>query len=125
MIHNECNKLSTGGGGGGGGGHNNFVCTGVCSHRIGQLTHLQTKAGPSINKNRPIPKLFTIEHEPKLTELLWVLLNLEESHPFPGKIIEMMTSSEVLRIRIMTHPQVFGQKFTPIRRFLASKTRPF
>ena len=26
---------------------------------------------------------------------------------------------------IMTHPQVFGQKFTPIRRFLAWKTHPF
>ena len=25
----------------------------------------------------------------------------------------------------MTHPQVFGQKFTPIRRFLAWKTHPF
>ena len=25
----------------------------------------------------------------------------------------------------MTHPQVFGQKITPIRRFLARKTHPF
>ena len=25
----------------------------------------------------------------------------------------------------MTHPQVFGQKFTPIHRFLAWKTHPF
>ena len=25
----------------------------------------------------------------------------------------------------MTHLQVFGRKFTPIRRFLASKTHPF
>ena len=25
----------------------------------------------------------------------------------------------------MTHPQVFGQKFTPIRRFSAWKTHPF
>ena len=25
----------------------------------------------------------------------------------------------------MTHPQVFGQKFTPIRRFLVWKTDPF
>ena len=30
----------------GGGGHFNFVCTGVCGHRIGKLTHPQTKAGP-------------------------------------------------------------------------------
>ena len=33
-------------GGGGGGGHFNFICTGVCGHRIGKLTHPQTKAGP-------------------------------------------------------------------------------
>ena len=46
---------------GGGGGHFNFICTGVCGHRIGKLTHPQTKAGPSINKNRPIVRLFTIE----------------------------------------------------------------
>ena len=25
----------------------------------------------------------------------------------------------------MTHPQVFGQKFAPIRRFSAGKTHPF
>ena len=29
-----------------GGGHFNFICTGVCGHRIGKLTHPQTKAGP-------------------------------------------------------------------------------
>ena len=29
----------------GGGGHFNFICTGVCGHRIGKLTHPQTKAG--------------------------------------------------------------------------------
>ena len=51
-------------------------------------------------------------------------------------MIEMETSVEVLCIRIMIHPQVLGQKFTPIRRFLgrdlhpsagfwASKTHPF
>ena len=45
----------------GGGGHFNFVCTGVCGHRIGKLTHPQTKAGPSINKNTPILRLFTTE----------------------------------------------------------------
>ena len=28
------------------GGHFNFICTGMCGHRIGKLTHLQTKAGP-------------------------------------------------------------------------------
>ena len=38
-----------------------FVCTGVCGHRIGKLTHPQTKAGPSINKNTPILRLFTTE----------------------------------------------------------------
>ena len=29
----------------GGGGHFNFICTGVCGHRIGKLTHPQTKPG--------------------------------------------------------------------------------
>ena len=29
----------------GGGGHFNFICTGVCGHRIGKLTDLQTTAG--------------------------------------------------------------------------------
>ena len=43
------------------GGHFNFIRTGVCDHKIGKLTHPQTKAGPSINKNRPILRLFTIE----------------------------------------------------------------
>ena len=27
------------------GGHFNFICMGVCGHRIGKLTHPQTKAG--------------------------------------------------------------------------------
>ena len=45
------------------GEHFNFICTGVCGHSIGKLTHPQTKAGPSINKNRPIRRLFIIEIE--------------------------------------------------------------
>ena len=49
------------------GGHFSFVCTGVCCRIIGKLTHPQTKAGLSINKNRPIPRLCTIKDEPKLT----------------------------------------------------------
>ena len=28
-----------------GGGDFNFICTGVCGHRIGKLTHPQTKPG--------------------------------------------------------------------------------
>ena len=44
------------------GGHLNFVCTGVCGHMMGKLIHPQTKAGPSINKNRSIVRLFTKEH---------------------------------------------------------------
>ena len=28
-----------------GGGHFSFICAGVCGHRIGELTHPQTKAG--------------------------------------------------------------------------------
>ena len=36
----------------------------------------------------------------------------------------MITSLEVLCIKIMTPPQVFGQKFTPIRRFLGLENSP-
>ena len=43
------------------GGHFIFICMGECGHRIGKLTHPQTKAGPSINKKRPILRLFKIE----------------------------------------------------------------
>ena len=32
-----------------GGGHFNFICTGVCGHKIGKLTHPQTKAGTKID----------------------------------------------------------------------------
>ena len=42
---------------------------GACCHTIRKLTHPQNKAGFLINKNRPIPILCTIEHEPKLTKL--------------------------------------------------------
>ena len=45
----------------GGGGHFNFVCTGDVATGLGKLTHPQTKAGPSINKNTPILRLFTTE----------------------------------------------------------------
>ena len=45
----------------GGGRHFNFACMGVCGHRIRKLTHSQTEAGPSINKNTPILRLFTTE----------------------------------------------------------------
>ena len=61
------------------GGHFNFVCTGVCGHTIGKLTYLQTKAGLSINKNIPIPRLCTIKHEPKLTKLQQVLFNFTKT----------------------------------------------
>ena len=36
----------------------NFVCTGVCGYITGKLTDSQTKAGASINKNRPIPRAY-------------------------------------------------------------------
>ena len=95
-------------------GHFNSVCMRVCGHTTGKSTHLQTKAGPSISKNRPIPKLCTIKHEPKAAKLQYVLLNLQENHPLPASIIEMATSSDVLRIKIMAHPYVFMRKFTHI-----------
>ena len=49
-----------------GGGHFklNFVCMGGGGgggHRIGKLSHLQTKAGSSVNKNTPILRLVTTE----------------------------------------------------------------
>ena len=52
------------------------------------------------------------------------IIKFYENHPFPGKLIEMETSLEVLCIRIMTDPQVFGQKCTPIRRFLGCENSP-
>ena len=61
------NVSSDHGRGGGGGGHFNFVCTGVCGGTLGKLTNPETKVSLSINKNRPIPRLCTIKHEPKLT----------------------------------------------------------
>ena len=51
-------------------------------------------------------------------------IQFHENHPFPGRMIEMETSVEVLCIRIMTHPQVLGRKFTPIRRFLGRDLHP-
>ena len=48
-------------------GRFNFVCTRVCGHTIGKLTHPQTKVGLSANKNRFIPRLCAIKNEPKLT----------------------------------------------------------
>ena len=61
------------------GGDFNFLCTGVWGHTIGKLTHPQTKAGPKINKNRPIPRLCTIKHEPKLTKLQLVLFQVTKT----------------------------------------------
>ena len=50
--------------------HFNFVCIEVCGHTVRKLTHPQTEAGSvSINKIRPILRLYTMEHEPKLTKL--------------------------------------------------------
>ena len=59
------------------GGHFNFICTGVCGHRIGKLTHPQTKAGKKQTYSQTIYNRN-------------VLFNLEESHPFPGKIISKL-----------------------------------
>ena len=69
-------------------------------HTIGKLTHLQTEAGLSINKNRPIPRLCTIKYEPKLAKLQQVLFSFTKT----------------------THSQV--EKFTPIRRFLGLENSP-
>ena len=58
MIQLKTNIPGRGGGGGGALQHRLY---GVCGHKIGKLTHPQTKAGPSINKNTPILRLFTTE----------------------------------------------------------------
>ena len=42
-----------------GGGALQLPLYGTCGHRIGELTHPQTKAGPLINKNTSILRLFT------------------------------------------------------------------
>ena len=104
---------------GGGGGHVYFVCTGMSGHTGGKLTYSQTKVDSSISQNTPIARPCTIKHGPKLAKLQWVLLNLQENHPLPGRIIEMMTGVEDLCIKIIIHPQVFNGKFTPIHRFTA------
>ena len=69
--------------GGGGRGHFNFICTGVCGHRIGKLTHPQTKAS---TKTDPSSDYL----QQKLAKLQSVLFDLEENHPFPGKIISKL-----------------------------------
>ena len=51
-------------------------------------------------------------------------IQFHEDHLFPGRVIEMETSLEVLCIRIMTHSQVFWQKFRHIRRFLGVENSP-
>ena len=51
------------------GGHFNLICAGVCGDTNGKLTHPQTEAGPSINKNRSNLRLCTIRHERKLTKI--------------------------------------------------------
>ena len=84
------------------GGQSNFIYTGAgggCGHTVGKLTHSQSKAGPLISKNIPIPRLCTVKHEPKLAKLQKVLFNLKENHPLPSRIIEMVTSPEVLYTR--------------------------
>ena len=97
------------------GDHFNLICTGMCGHTIGKLTHPQTEAGLSINKNRPILRLCTIKRESKLAKLQQILFNfMKTTH----SQVELVTSIKVLCIRIMIDPQVFGQKFTPICRFL-------
>ena len=44
----------------------------------------------------------------KIEQITAGFIQCHENHPFPGKIIEMVTSLEVLCIKIMTHPQFFG-----------------
>ena len=51
-------------------------------------------------------------------------IQAHENNPFSGRIIEMMTSLEVLCIKIMIHTQVFGQKFTRIHRLLGLENSP-
>ena len=58
-----------------GGGSLQLCLYGVCGHIIGKLTNPQSKAGLSINKNRPIQRLCTIKDELKLTTLQQVLFN--------------------------------------------------
>ena len=44
--------------------------------------------------------------------------------PSPPPPLGKTLSLEVLYITIMTHPQVFGQKFTPIRSFFGKENSP-
>ena len=74
------------------GGHFNFICTGGPP---------QTKAGPSINKNRPIPRLCTIKHERKFTKL-YVTGFIQFTRKSP-------ISSSVFKVGLM--------KWGPVQRF--------
>ena len=65
------------GSGGGGGGE------GSCGHNIGKLTYPQTKAGPSISKNRPIPRLCTLKHEPNFDEITISFNQFTRKPPIP------------------------------------------
>ena len=60
----------------------------------------------------------------KLTKLQQVLFKFTKTNHPQVKIVEMMTILEVLCIKIMTHPQVFEQKFTLIRSFLGLENSP-
>ena len=95
------------------GDHFNFVCTGVCGHTIGKLIHPQTKVGLSIKKNRPIPRLCTIKHEPNLTKLQLILFNFTKT-----------THSQVELLKWRSGWRSYVSELWPIRRFLGRNLHP-
>ena len=90
----------------------------MCGHRIGKLTHPQTKAGQKHTHSQ------TIYNRNLLNYNTFYSIQKKSTHS-QVKLYQNYDPSAGFWSEIYTHPQVFGQKFTPIRRFLAWKTHPF
>ena len=109
----------------GGGGHFNFVCTGVCGHIIGKLTHPQTKGGLSINKNRPIPRLCTMKHEPRLTKLQQVLFDFTKTTHSKVALLKWRSVWRSYVLELWSICRFLGRNVHPSAGFWAWKTHPF
>ena len=107
------------------GHHFNFVCTGVCGHTIRKLTHPQTKADPSINKSRPIPRLCTIKHEPKLAKLQQVLFNFTKTTHSQVELLKWRPVYRSYVLELWPIRRCLGRNLHPSAGFWASKTHPF
>ena len=97
-------------------GHFNFVCMGVCGHRIGNLT----KAGPSINKNTPILRLFTTEIDSPTKGFIQFKRKPPDFHV---KLYQNYDPSAGFWSEIYTHPQVLAWKTHPLWPHITNMTQ--